>query len=99
MALTGRAPLLALLGILPVVVLPSLWTVLAVLVLLVAVAVTDVLLAGPVSSLRVSRSGATGCRLDTEAEVHLSVVNAGSRRVHGLLRDAWVPSARVRYHN
>jgi uncharacterized protein (DUF58 family) len=93
MALTGRAPLLALLGIAPVALLPSLWTVLAVLVLLLCLVLADVLLAGPVSSLRFTRSGATGCRLGTEAEVHLSVVNGGSRRVRGLLRDAWVPSA------
>ncbi|MDT7572887.1 MAG: hypothetical protein QOE05_3061 [Actinomycetota bacterium] len=93
MALTARAPLLALLGIVPVVLLPSFWTLLAVLCVLVAVAVADVLLAAPVSALRVSRSGATGCRLGTEAEVHLSVVNTGARRLHGVLRDAWVPSA------
>jgi uncharacterized protein (DUF58 family) len=70
-----------------------LWTVLAVIVLLAVLALADVLLAGPVSSLRISRSGATGCRLGTEAEVHVSLVNTGSRRVRGLLRDAWVPSA------
>ena len=93
MALTARAPLLALLGIVPVVLLPSFWTLLGVLVVLVAVAVTDAVLAAPVSALRVSRSGATGCRLGTEAEVHLSVVNTGARRLHGVLRDAWVPSA------
>ncbi|MDT7539668.1 MAG: hypothetical protein QOI82_3253 [Actinomycetota bacterium] len=93
MALTARAPLLALLGIVPVVLLPSLWTVLGVLVVLAAVTVADVLLAAPVSSLRVTRSGATGCRLGTEADVHLSLVNGGSRRLRGVLRDAWVPSA------
>jgi uncharacterized protein (DUF58 family) len=93
MALTARAPLLALLGILPVLLIPSLWTVLAVLLLLIAVVVADVLLAAPVSSLRVTRSGATGCRLGTEAEVHLSLVNGCPRRLRGVLRDAWVPSA------
>jgi uncharacterized protein (DUF58 family) len=93
MALTARAPLLALLGIVPVLLVPSLWTVLVLLALLIVVAVVDVVLAAPVSSLRVTRSGATGCRLGPEAEVHLSVVNTGSRRLRGLLRDAWVPSA------
>jgi uncharacterized protein (DUF58 family) len=96
MALTARAPLLALLGIVPVVLLPSLWTVLALLCALALVCIADVLLAAPVSSLRLTRAGATGCRLGTEAEVHLSVVNGASRRVHGLLRDAWVPSAGAR---
>ncbi|MCU1590599.1 MAG: hypothetical protein JWP11_1855 [Frankiales bacterium] len=93
MALTGRAPLLALLGIVPVALLPSLWTVLAVALLLLAVTAADVALAGPVSALQVSRSGPTGCRLGTEARVQLSLVNAGSRRLRGVLRDAWVPSA------
>jgi uncharacterized protein (DUF58 family) len=93
MALTGRAPLLALLGIVPVALLPSLWTVLAILVLLLALVLADVLLAGPASSLHLSRSGATGCRLGTSAEVHLTVVNSGTRRCSAVLRDAWVPSA------
>jgi uncharacterized protein (DUF58 family) len=93
MALTWRAPLLALLGVVPVVLVASGWTVLTVLLVLVVVVVVDVLLAAPISRLRVSRSGATGCRLGTEAEVHLTVVNGASRRVRGVLRDAWVPSA------
>ena len=93
MALTGRAPLLALLGIVPVLLLPSLLTVLAVLVLLVALAVADALLAGPVSSLQLTRSGPTSCRLGEQLELSLSVANAGTRRARGLLRDAWVPSA------
>lgn len=93
MALTRRAPLLALLGVLVAALLPSAVTVVVLLLLLVAACVADVLLAAPISSLRLSRSGATGCRLGTEAEVHLSVVNGGSRRARGVLRDAWVPSA------
>jgi uncharacterized protein (DUF58 family) len=92
-ALTGRAVLLALLGLLPVVVLPSLATVLVVLLLLVAVLVVDALRATPVSSLRLKRSGATTCRLGETAEVELSVTNPGERHVHGVLRDAWAPSA------
>ena len=96
MALTGRAPLLALLGIVPAAIVPSLWTVLAVALVLLAVVVVDVLLAAPVSSLRLSRSGASGCRLGDDAEVHLSVVNTGSRPARGRLRDAWPPSAGAR---
>jgi uncharacterized protein (DUF58 family) len=93
MALTGRVSLLALVGVLPVVLLPYGVTLLAVLLLLVAAVVADVLLAAPVSSLRLTRSGATTCRLGEQAQVQLSVVNTGSRRARGLLRDAWVPSA------
>ena len=93
MALTGRAPLLALLGIVPAALFPSRWIVLTLLCLLLLLVLADGLLAGPVSALRLSRSGATGCRLGTTAEVHLSVVNDGRRRMRGQLRDAWVPSA------
>src|SRR4051794_25811657 len=93
MALTGRAVLLALLGLVPVALLPSWWTVVAVAALLVLLAVADVALAAPVSALRLTRGGATGCRLGTTADVQLSVVNTATRGVRGVLRDAWVPSA------
>ena len=93
MALTGRAALLALLGVLPVLLVPSPWTLLAVAVALAVVAVVDALLAAPVGALRLSRSGATACRLGEQAEVALSVANPSPRTLRGVLRDAWVPSA------
>ena len=93
MALTGRAVLLALLGLLPVLVAPSLWTVLVVLLLVAAVCLADAAAAQPVSSLRLSRSGASACRLGASVEVALSVTNPGPRHLRGVLRDAWVPSA------
>jgi len=85
--------LLALLGLLPVLVLPSLWTVLVVALVVAAVCVADALAAQPVSSLRLVRDGATSCRLGEQAEVTLAVTNPGPRRLVGVLRDAWVPSA------
>jgi uncharacterized protein (DUF58 family) len=93
MALTGRAVLIALLGVLPVAAAPSAWTVLVVALLLLAVVLADVALAPAVSSLRLTRSGDTACRLDGAAEVRLAVVNGASRRARGVLRDAWEPSA------
>ena len=93
MALTGRAALLALLGVPFVLLLPSGWTVLALLLLLVAVLLADAWLAAPVSSLKVVRTGATACRLGEQVEVSLALTNLGSRRARGVLRDAWVPSA------
>ncbi len=93
MALTGRAVLLALLGVPAVFLVPSPWTVLVWLLLLAAVVAVDVLLAAPVSGLRLHRSGATACRLGEQADVGLSVTNSGPRRMRGVLRDAWVPSA------
>ena len=93
MALTGRAVLLALLGLLPVILFPSGWTVVVVLLLLAAVCVTDALLAQPISTLRLSRDGASACRLGEQVEVRLSIVNPGPKPLRGVLRDAWVPSA------
>src|SRR4051794_15519404 len=93
MALTGRAPLLALLGILPVAVLPSVWTVVVVVLVLAGLCLTDVVLAVPVSSLRLARPGDPACRLGETADVRLSVANPGTRALRGQLRDAWVPSA------
>ena len=93
MALTGRAALLALLGVPVVFLLPSWWTVLVLLLFLVVVLLADAWLAAPVSSLRVVRTGATACRLGEQVEVSLALTNLGTRRARGIVRDAWVPSA------
>ncbi len=93
MALTNRAALLALLGVLPVVLVPDLLTVLGVGLLLLAGIAADVARAAPVAPLRLRRSGDTSCRLGEPAAVRLSVTNPGPRPLSGLLRDAWVPSA------
>jgi len=93
MALTGRAPLLALLLLVPVLLVPTRGMLLAAAVVLVAACVADALLATPVGSLQLTRSGSTSCRLGQQVEVALALVNPGSRRLRGVLRDAWVPSA------
>ncbi len=93
MALTGRAALLALLGILPVALLPHLLTVVAVLLAIGVAACIDLLLAAPVAGLVLSRGGATACRLGTTVDVSLRVANPATRALRGRLRDAWVPSA------
>ena len=94
MTLTGRAALLAVLGVVPVALLPLGGAMLLIVLALLMVAITlDLLLAGPVSSLRVERDGATACRLGEQVDVRLALTNRGSRPVRGVLRDAWVPSA------
>lgn len=94
MALTGRTALLAALGALFVgLVLPS-WVGLVVVegVLLAGVLI-DLALAARVRDLRLSRDGDTSVRLGLSATVRLSVHNPGRRRLRGVLRDAWPPSA------
>ncbi len=93
MALTGRAVLLALLGLLPALVYPGRSTTFVVAMVLLVLVAVDVLLAAPVSAVRMTREGDTACRLGTSAAVRLSLVNTGRRTVRGVLRDAWVPSA------
>jgi uncharacterized protein (DUF58 family) len=91
MAITGRTALVAALGALLAPLGSAwLWAVEGLLLLCVAV---DLALAGRVADLRLSRSGATSTRLGQPVEVTLLVANAGRRRVHGILRDAWLPSA------
>jgi len=92
-AVTGRLALLALLGIVPVALVPDLLTVALVSLLLLLAVAVDLALAAPVARLRLSRTGATAVRLGEPAQVRLTVANPSRRRLHGVLRDAWVPSA------
>ncbi|MET7637601.1 DUF58 domain-containing protein [Streptomyces sp. NPDC005438] len=94
MALTGRTALAAALASLAVGLLLPSWTGLLVvqLALLVAILI-DLLFAAPVRTLRFTRSGETSVRLGECAEVSLLVANPSGRRLRGVLRDAWEPSA------
>ncbi len=94
MALTGRAGLLALLGALFVgLVAPSRAGIALVEGVIGAGILLDLALAGNVRGLRFSRAGDTSVRLGEECRVELIVANPGRRRVRGVLRDAWPPSA------
>ena len=94
MALTRRTAFIALIGVLVVFVYPLRgYMVLIVEGALVVGVVADLALAGSVRALRVSRYGDTARRLDEVSEVGVLVVNTGGRRVRGVLRDAWPPSA------
>ena len=91
MVITGRAALIAAVG---AVLAPfgPLYLVAVEVLLLVGVGV-DLLRAGRVADVRLSRRGATSTRLGEPVEVSLLVVNGGARRLRGVLRDAWLPSA------
>ncbi|MFF3664376.1 DUF58 domain-containing protein [Microtetraspora malaysiensis] len=94
MALTGRAGLLAALGALVVLVAPAPPVAVLGLALLLAVLVAvDLLLAGGVRGLRLHRDGERLVRLGESVTVGLVVENPGRRRVRGVVRDAWPPSA------
>jgi uncharacterized protein (DUF58 family) len=93
MTVTGRVPLVLLLGVAAVVLRPSAstawWWVLAVVTLVVL----DVLLAAGPSTLAVVRRPVGQVRQGETASTSLVVANTGRRRVRGRLRDAWQPSA------
>ncbi len=93
MALTGRVGLLAVLGAVVLVVMPSWWTLVAVDAVVVALVVADLVLAGNIRRLGLHRSGDTNVRLGEDASVALIVENLGSRRLKARVRDAWPPSA------
>jgi uncharacterized protein (DUF58 family) len=95
-ALTRRAAIVALVGVLVVFVAPLHgYMVLVVEGALLLGVIVDLTLAGSVRNLEVSRYGDTARRLDEVSSVGLLIVNRGGRRVHGVLRDAWPPSAQA----
>ncbi|MGZ4613455.1 MAG: DUF58 domain-containing protein [Kineosporiaceae bacterium] len=94
MALTGRAGVLALVGALVVgLLVPSGWGLLATIGVLLVLIAVDLALAGPVRPLQLARDGDHAVRLGESATVILTVANPSGRRVRGVLRDAWPPSA------
>lgn len=92
MSISGRVPLLLLLGLVPVVLRPAastVWLWLAAVVLVVAL---DVLLAPSPRRLGFERRPGGAVRTGEPGESQLRVV-AGKRRVRALVRDAWQPTA------
>jgi uncharacterized protein (DUF58 family) len=93
-ALTGRAALAALAGVVVVLLAPlGGRMVLVVFALLVVGIAVDLLLAVSPRAIAVSRSGDASTRVGESAEVFVALVNPTSRRARGWVRDAWPPSA------
>ncbi len=97
MALTSRAGLVVLLGALLVLLLPLGGATVAIVAGAVAVCVVaDLLVAAPVKSLRIARSGPPSTKLGEPVALRLQVTNPSGRALRALVRDAWPPSAGVR---
>src|SRR5690242_10529700 len=93
MTISGRVPLLLLLGLVAVVLRPSVGTVwLWVLAVLVVVGL-DVALAPAPRVVTVERLPVERVRAGQESTSALVVGNDGTRRVSLLVRDAWQPTA------
>jgi uncharacterized protein (DUF58 family) len=94
MALTARAPLLALAAVLVVFAVPAHGiTAGYVAAALLLVVVVDLILACSARELALSRDGATSTRLGEAAEIGLVIANPTGRQFRGWVRDAWAPSA------
>ncbi|MDR6866353.1 uncharacterized protein (DUF58 family) [Microbacterium resistens] len=98
MFLSGRLVLLVALGVVPVVLLTSAgtspWITLPLwLLACTLLVVLDVLLAASIARLRITRDVPARVRLGERTEVAVAVHNIGARRLRGLLRDAWQPTA------
>lgn len=96
MVLTGRAALIAGVCVLPIALSP--WPAITFAALLAALAVLvalDAALAGSPRRLTFTRSGDVTARLGQRVDTALQIENTGSRRLRGVVRDAWPPSARA----
>ncbi|WP_194948306.1 DUF58 domain-containing protein [Actinomyces trachealis] len=93
MYLSERAAVLMLLGAVPVLIWPRPLTVVLWLLALVVLVLLDVLLAASPRSLQAVRKVDRAVRLGEATVATLTISNQGKRAAHGLVRDAWVPSA------
>jgi uncharacterized protein (DUF58 family) len=95
-ALTGRAAVAAVIGALVVLALRTVAALLLVNAVILILIVADVILAAPVRSLRVARSGDTRIRLGETGAITVALENPGRRALRGTVRDAWQPSTQAR---
>ncbi|MCW2814495.1 MAG: hypothetical protein JWN84_1950 [Nocardioides sp.] len=93
MAITGRVPLLVLLGLVAVLVRPTAGTVWLWLLLVLLLCGLDLLLAPRPSVLAFSRRPAAPVRRRHPSASELAVANTSTRTVQGVCRDAWQPTA------
>ena len=99
MVITGRVPLLVLLGAVPEIALGGFglpWAIgvlIAWLLLIVVLIVIDLAVAPSPRRIRIERTLPDAVRLGEPADAELLLTNLGRRRIRGLVRDAWQPSA------
>ena len=93
MALTGRVPLLVLLGLLPVVLRPTRGTVWLWLLAVVVLILVDWALASRPDGLSLTRRSLDTVRLGRPTETVLVATNDSRGSMRARVRDAWQPSA------
>jgi uncharacterized protein (DUF58 family) len=98
MAISGRVPLLLLVGVIPVILLPVPLVVIGWALLVVLAVLADLLLAIRPDHLRIARDLPASVRLTEPATSRLTVTNPGTRTARLRMRDAWPPSAGTSAH-
>ncbi|WP_420112838.1 DUF58 domain-containing protein [Pseudactinotalea sp.] len=93
MAITWRAVALAALGLVPVLLLPQMATVGTWVLIWLVVVVLDAALAASPRRVTITRGQMGSVRLTEPATSTLTLVNEGTRRLRGVVRDAWQPTA------
>ncbi|NTW41449.1 MAG: DUF58 domain-containing protein, partial [Cellulomonadaceae bacterium] len=93
MAISWRAVAFMALGVVPVLLVPVYLVVVAWALLVVLVCAVDVALAASPRLVQVRRSVPGSVRLTQPALSTLVVTNGSPRRLRGVVRDAWQPSA------
>ncbi|GAB2617135.1 DUF58 domain-containing protein [Pseudactinotalea suaedae] len=93
MSITWRAVALAALGLVPVLLLPQMATVGTWLLIWLALVILDAALAASPAKVAITRGRLPAVRLTEPATSTLTLVNTGGRRLRGVVRDAWQPTA------
>jgi uncharacterized protein (DUF58 family) len=93
MAITWRAVVLVALGVVPVLLVPATAVVLGWTLLVVLLCALDVALAASPRAVAITRSVPGSVRLTERTRSTLTLTNRSGRRLRGLVRDAWQPSA------
>ncbi len=93
MAISGRVPLLLLLGLVPVVLRPVMGTTWLWLLVVVVVVGLDWLAAPSPDALRLERRPLSSVRTGYPTTTTLVATNGGRRSLRGVVRDAWQPTA------
>ena len=96
MTVTGRAVLLGLAGVVPVVLAPGWESVLGWAALVVLLVLLDVALAASPRALQLSREPLGSVRQEEPTATSVVVANPSRRRLRAVVRDAWQPSAGAR---
>jgi uncharacterized protein (DUF58 family) len=93
MILTGRAALAALAGALVVLVFRTGLALVITDVVILGGIIADLVLAAGLGKLDVTRSGDAKIHLGQPGTISVTIVNNGTRRLRGIVRDGWRPSA------